>query len=318
MKINQDKITQAILDLNVSPLAAETGAALADHWISEDHPEIHENILGVEMGFVLWLDDKTVAIGVQDLVTEGDSGPIGNEWKTSSASKWWTEDRWLKDLVNGPQLGLYALGLHRGTYYEAGSFAPVQFLSPTPKIRVRAITKTNPPAFWPRDPEDSTYVFDAAKLRSVEAGFRARAEAIRALRRSALTPWELMGSHCFAFNKVCQFFDKHCSVSHHPSVLEAQDATSARFDPSDPASHAALIHIPEDKLNDPDLVVLSASSYKTGSNCMEQYRIISGSLAEKKESSIDLEIGTVLHAAIGQFYSLIRDEQRTISLDMRK
>ena len=315
--MNQEKITQAILGLNVSPIAAETGANLVDHWINQDHPEIHEDILGVEMGFILWLDDKTVAIGVQDLVTKRSAQVMGNEWKTTTASRWWTEDRWLKDLVNGPQLGLYALALNRGTYYEAGSSSPVQFLSPEPTIRVRAITKTNPPAFWPRDPDDSIFTFDATKLHSVESGFRARAEAIRALRRSGLTPWNLMGSHCFAFNKTCQFFDKHCSVGAHPSVLEAQDATSARFDPSDPASHAALIHIPEDRLNDPDLVVLSASSYKTGSNCMEQYRIISGSLADKKESSIDLEIGTVLHAGVGNYYAQLKEEQ-TISLDMRR
>lgn len=50
---------------------------------------------------------------------------------------------------------------------------------------------------------------------------------------------------------------------------------------------------------------------------MEQYRIISGSLADKKESSIDLEIGTVLHAGVGNYYAQLKEEQ-TISLDMRR
>lgn len=324
MNLNTDAVVQAIVDSKVSPVAAEAGGALVDAWISEKGPQdITRRVLAVELGFILWLDDLTVAIGVQDAVFEDNEGILGGEWKSAAAPKkdargretaWWNEDVWRRELSAGPQIALYALALQRATYIEKKSGQHFQFNSPNPRILIRAVVKDNPPRFWPSDPSDpetpEIYSFDQATLDSVAAGVRAKAAQIRCARRANLVPWQLPGEQCFRFNRTCRFYKDYCSKHVHPTTLEGNDKMLAKFDSDDPAAQLALPHVSREKLENPDLVVISASQYKTASVCAEEYRIMNGTLIEdKKESSLALETGTALHAGLGNFYQQLKDSQ---------
>lgn len=308
--MNTDLITQAILNLNLSPLAMESGAALVDEWVNKWYgPDSQEKILAVECGFVLQLETFTYAIGVQDMISEDSVGVLGNEWKsTKEPGKWWNEEKWLESISTGPQLALYALALHEGGYYEKGSNQGIVFGVPEPRIRVRAAVKSQPPQFWPAFPEDGIFTFDARALESARRAFIAKAAQVRLLRELRLVPWQLPGTHCTTFNRTCEFLEKFCKVQNHPVVLEGNDKITM-FDSSDPAAELALVHIPRHVLEDDRTVVLSASSYALASQCAEKYRIISGALGGK-EDSMALDMGTVLHAGIAEMYRQIKEEQK--------
>src|SRR5690242_8403143 len=114
---NSEKLIEAALETGAAPLAIEEGTGLAEAWI-ERGVGADWTIAAVECGFVLWLEERTVIVGVQDLLTRDDRGILGNEWKTTKeASKWWNEDKWLESITEGSQIAIYALALQSGTYY---------------------------------------------------------------------------------------------------------------------------------------------------------------------------------------------------------
>lgn len=317
--IDPSKIESAVLDLSVSPLAKEEGGALIDAWVSEyGTKDAQFEIAYVELGFIVWLDERTALIGVQDMIAKDKIGYFGNEWKTVKEPRktmqrgklvetaWWNEDVWLRQISNGPQLAIYALALNRGTYYEVGGKQGFQINEPSPRIRVRAVVKSSPPRFWPSDPSRvGTYEFTNTALEDAAAAIRNKADQIRCARRNGEKPWQMTGMQCFPFNRECQFFADHCSQNLHPNV------TGRLFDASDPAAQLAFPHIPKEKLADPELVVLSYSSYSTACECMEKYRIVSGGLAGggEKEESYALDTGTVLHAGVAELYRQLRRSQ---------
>lgn len=327
MNLTQEKqnaIIQAVVDSGVSPVAAEGGATLVDAWIMEKGPiDITRKVLAVELGFILWLDELTVAIGVQDAVFLDDKGHLGGEWKSAKEPRkdargretaWWNEDVWRRELSSGPQVGLYALALQRATYIEKATGRQFQFNEPKPRILVRAAVKSNPVRFWPSDPTDpetpEIFEFDQNALNSIVNAIRAKAAQIRCARRAGLVPWQLPGEQCFRFNKTCRFYAPYCSKHIHPDTLEGNDKLLAKFDQDDPAAQAALPHVDADKLANPDLVIISASQYKTASVCAEEYRIVNGTLVDdKKEDSLSLDTGTAMHAGLAEFYRQVQEWQ---------
>lgn len=321
MNLNTDAVIQAVVDSGVSPVAAEAGAGLVDAWISEKGgQDITRRVLAVELGFILWLDELTVAIGVQDAVFHDGEGHLGGEWKSAKEPRkdakgretaWWNENVWVRELGSGPQVGLYALALQRATYIEKATGKQFQFNEPRPRILVRAAVKSNPVRFWPSDPTDpetpEIWSFDDKALESIANGIRSKAAQIRCARRSGLVPWQLPGDHCFSFGNTCQFYNKYCSSRNHPETLEGNDKLIAKFDENDPAAQAALPHVPREKLENPDLVIISASQYKTASSCAEKYRIQNGTIIEdKKENTLATETGTAMHAGLAEFYRQVR------------
>ena len=82
--MNLEAITDAIVATGAGALACEEGALLVDHWIQEGVCA-DRKIVAVECGFVMWLDEATAVIGVQDLLTEEQGDVVGNEWKTTGA-----------------------------------------------------------------------------------------------------------------------------------------------------------------------------------------------------------------------------------------
>lgn len=297
--MNQEAITEAILTTGCAPLALEEGAALVDHWIAVTKPPA--DILGVECGFVYWLDTKTAVIGVQDLLTREPVGIVGNEWKTTKErSRYWGPEKWVTSITEGSQLPIYALALQQGTYYEEGR-RPFRPEVREPRIRVRAVSKSTPPEIWPPD-RDEIVTFSPERLEATRRGLIAKAASIRALRRVS-APWQLPGIWCVnQFRRQCEYYDD-CINQRGPDDWGV-------FDPGDPAFLFALPYIPEP--GDPELVILGASMYSAVSECAEKYR--RGTLKEAGLGDAGLQVGTVFHAGVSAWYRQLREEQETAAI----
>jgi hypothetical protein len=299
LSIDTERVTQAILDAGVSSLAAEAGAELVEAWINEETCD--DEIIAVECGFGIRVDEHTWIIGVQDLIRADRIGIYGNEWKTTKEpSRYWNETKWLADIKSGPQIAVYALALNRGVFYENGE--PFVLSVPTPvRERVRAVVKSSPPGFWPRDPQEAWQKFDDVALNSVIDAFRSKAETIRAARRLGLIPYQLPGKQCESFGRMCEYHAQ-CTTRCYP-----MDHTG--FDSSDPAAKLALPFLGDDAKH-PDTVILSASSYATYTRCMELGRRLAQ--AASKESNMALDTGSAFHAGVASFYRQLREQQKSL------
>lgn len=287
---DSQKLVEAALETECSPLAIEEGTGLAEAWI-ERGTLAEAEIVAVECGFVWWADEHTVIVGVQDLLTN-EGGVLGNEWKTTKeASKWWNEDKWLEGISEGSQIAIYALALQNGTYYpKVGE--PITPAVAQPRIRVKAISKSNPPVIWPRRDEEGIITFSPAKLEATRQALLSEAESIRARRRKVGLDgtWRIPGTWCVnQFRRTCEF--------HEDCVKQRPASPVTAFDKGDPAFKLAIPHI--DRI-DNDLVILSASSYAKSCECAEAYR--RGLAREEKESSMALDTGSVFHNVVACYY----------------
>jgi hypothetical protein len=297
MKIDVQKITDAVLATGCNPLALEEGSQLIDHWVN-DEKDFDDEILAVEVGFSVRVDELTWVIGVQDLICADAKGVYAREHKTTKEpGRYWNEQKWLESIKSGPQIAVYALALSKGVFYENGS--PFVLNVPTPvRERVRAVVKTGSPLFWPENTRNAWQEFDDLSLERVSNAFIVKAEGIRAARRSGLVPWQLTGRHCTDFNRLCGYFDE-CSRGILPG-------SASGFDGRDPAAKFALPFLPDEARGD-EAVILSASSYASYSRCMELGR--RDAMSGGKEESMALEVGTVVHAGLASFYQQIRENQ---------
>jgi hypothetical protein len=297
--IDSGKVTEAIITTGLPALALEEGSGLVDGWIA-NYANDTAQIVAVEAGFSIRLDELTWAIGVADLIASDDKGLFLDEHKSTAApSRYWTEEKWLESIRSGPQIALYALALRDGTFYHEGSPLSWGIVNYPIRVRVRAAVKTAVPIFWPRDPADGWQEYDEKALRAVADAFRVKAAAIRAARKSGLVPWQLRGRQCTEFNRRCAQWER---CSEYRGI-----ENGVGFDGNDPAARLALPFLPPEAQS-PDAVILSASSYQTYSKCMELGRIEAA--GGEKEESLALNIGTVLHAGLARYYELVREEQQ--------
>lgn len=312
VSLDSVRIANAIIECDASPMAREEGARLVDAWVARWLDEDSNlRVIAVECGFHIWLDELTLVVGVSDLITEDRISPFANEWKSAKAPQlkkdgtpnaYWNEHVWLENIVRGPQLSIYALALHEGTYYDS-SGQKYQFNVENPRVRVRACVKSDPVEFWPTRPEDAVYEFPGAGLGTVRNALLARAGMIRHLRASNLMPWQLMGKQCysrFRRDEKCRFWGV-CESRVPPPITRV-------FDSSNPAGPLALKHVDPERLARPGMVVLSATSYETGSNCAEAYRIELSERGEN-ESNLALDTGTALHCGVAEMYRQIKEGQ---------
>lgn len=323
--IDTQSISDAILATGCAPVALEEGSDLVTAWV-ETPPAIGD-VLAVEAGWSIRLDERTWVVGVQDAVSSEivaslpesvrlalgrSSGLVvsGNEWKTTKApSKYWTEEKWLESIKSGPQIALYALALARGEFYqwhgdaEPPEIIPTKYAAVPPvPIRVRAAVKTAVPMFWPKDPADGWQVFNAAALEAVAQAFLVEAACIRAARKHGGVPWQLPGKHCEPFkDKVCSHFLSECSI-HQSKVYAGDTASIIGFSKSDPAYAKAVRFLPAEA-SSPDTVILSASSYQNSIRCLELTRL------GESEESLALQTGTVFHAGLAAYYEQVRTER---------
>lgn len=307
MQIDNERITKAVLESGVGPLAMEDGAALVDAWAEKWHTDQQYTIVAVECGFSVQVDDLTWIVGMQDCIMSDAVGIFGNEWKTTKEpSRWWTEEKWLEDIKSGPQIATYALGQARGTFYERseGDVRVFKLSVPYPvRERVRAVVKTAVPMFWPRQPEEDGWrTFDDAQLETVAQAYRVKAAMIRQARRMGL-PWQLTGKHCVSFNRQCGWFDQ-CSELKY-------DLAHGAFDMDDPAGNAAVQFLPEEARTNPEAVILSSSAYSDYTRCMELGR--RNAQGGKSDETLALDTGTVLHAGVAEFYRQMREQQNAAS-----
>jgi hypothetical protein len=303
--LDEAKIINEIIAAGVSPVSAEHGGELVEAWINKFYVEdIKIDTMAVEMGFVLWPDANTLVIGVMDRVARDADGILGSEWKSTSGSKWWTEEKWLKEISNGSQLATYAWALKEGLFLErnplGGEPTVYNFNVDNPRIMVRAAVKSRPCDFWPHNPKDGLFRFDNESIEFTKNAYRNMAEQIRALRKTRLYPWQLTGKQCFNFNRTCGFFET-CSTHSHPI-----ETPKTIFDPHDPAAKLALAFVDARLLANPELVILSASQYANAASCKEKYRLVSGAIGEK-ENDIALETGSALHAGLGEYYRQLKE-----------
>jgi hypothetical protein len=329
-------ILDTLIKLDAPATAKETAAPLIEAWAHTYEEEANnQTVLAVEALGFLWLDKLTLLVGMMDKIAEIQNGTgsliFGSEWKTMKEPKrnkdgqfsaWWNEDKWLEEISLGPQIGIYALMLHEGTFVLPGIYTnlyaklyngepPKGSLSRTPgatlwtpkvptkvHMQVRAVLKCDPPEFWPTKEEDGIIQFDEDRLNSVRSALLTKAAAIRAMRKTGLIPWQAPGKHCFSryTGAKCEFLEPNCTQSKHP---EGQGLLIEKPDPGFNALKFAGVN---DLLDvDPRLVVFSASSYQTASNCLEDYRL-KMSIPGSGEENINMQTGTCFHEGIATWY----------------
>jgi len=345
-EFDADRLVKAAIETGAAPLAIEEGTGLAEYWISKGIVQ-DKRIVAVECGFVNWLDEWTVIVGVQDLLTsekvpqpnedviegkvgwgvcdvyEGvhhkahcdsyhhsihgsapepnwrQEGIVGNEWKTTKEqTKWWNEDKWLESITDGSQIAVYALALQSGTYYPKHGGRVIPAVG-EPRIRVRAISKSNPPVVWPRDESDGIITFSPERLNATKQALLSAADSIR-VRRKRTGVWGLPGIHCTnQFKRLCEFH-QDCTEQVQAETVWGEDSLGK----TDPARTLAIPHIGE-KVNNPELVILSASSFQSAQECVEKYR--RSLVAEDGESSMALDTGSVFHSVVAESYRQIQE-----------
>jgi hypothetical protein len=327
-------ILDTLLKLDAPATAKETAAPLIEAWAHKFEEEANnQTVLAVEALGFLWLDKLTLLVGMMDKIAEiqNSNGPIvfGSEWKTMKEPKrnkdgqfsaWWNEDKWLEEISLGPQIGIYALMLHEGTFVLPGNLqnlkekceqVPIEkvifktgYTLWTPKVptkvhmQVRAVLKCDPPEFWPTKEEDGIVQFDLDRLESIRSALLNKAAAIRAMRKTGLVPWQAPGKHCFSryTGAKCEFLEPNCTQSKHPK------GQGLLIEKPDPGFNALKFAGVNDLLDvDPRLVVFSASSYQTASNCLEDYRL-KMSIPGSGEENINLQTGTCFHEGIATWY----------------
>jgi len=331
-RYKQKVIFDTLIKMDVPPTARETAAPLIEAWAHKFEEEANnQTVLAVEALGFLWLDKLTLLVGMMDKIAEiqNSNGPLvfGSEWKTMKEPKrnkdgqfsaWWNEEKWLEEISLGPQVGIYALMLHQGTFvlpgldhrytvlYE-GKRGNIRGGGPgytlwTPKVptkvhmQVRAVLKCYTPEFWPTKEEDGIIQFDLDRLESIRSALLNKAAAVRTMRKTGLIPWQVPGKQCFPFNRKCEFLEPNCSQSKHP---KGQGLLIEKPDPGFNALKFAGIN---DLLDvDPRIVVFSASSYQTASNCLEDYRL-KMSIPGSEEENINMQTGTCFHEGIGCWY----------------
>lgn len=307
MILNQDRILTAIMESTDNGMAREAAAPLVEGWIERFYEADSEvKTVAVELGLQVWLDKNTVVVGVMDRIAQDSIGYFGSEWKTHKEPRMTKagvpykgegEEDWLKEISNGSQLATYAMALHQGKFYQkdGGLF---EFKVENPRILVRAAIKSNPPIFWP-ETEPGVFQFPNEMFTSVANAYLNRAAAIRSMRGTGALPWQMPGKQCFSWGRECQFLGA-CSTRQH--VLTG----GALFDPNDPAAQLAVAHLSDEEKANPELVVLSSSSYQASGECAEKYRLVSLA-GGQNDQSLALDTGTAAHAGWAEYYRQWRD-----------
>jgi len=312
--INRDKLTQAILDADVSGMAKEEGSRLVEAWLEKlpTFPEAEWLVKFVEAPFFIQLQPKTYIVGQLDACfnagseVDGDQFVLG-EWKSRRAPKlkkdgtnYQGDDRegWLEEITNGPQLGVYALAGREGTFLpqnpnsvELGQTLATAFHLAEPHILVRAAVKSNPVELW-----EGQFTFPGAMLDVVKQALLSEAEGIRARRKAGFVPFTIPGIHCTnMYRRTCEHHED-CLKRIVPP-LEPQD-----WHPTDPGFVVPRLLGLDRK--DPDLVVLSASALDSNYWCAEKGRRDYDH--GHREEDFNLSVGTVLHTGLREIYSQLK------------
>lgn len=297
--IDQTQLMDAILTVPASPLARETAAGLVEAYIQHygESDASRFKVVDVERPWHLWLESLTLLVGQKDCRMEDKIGPLLLELKTkkegrrTKAGDWYKGEGpldWLESISNGPQLGIYAL--HEAELTDAETI----------RIMVRCAVKSQPVILWPEREEDGIFLLNRDYLRHLRSALLVKAAQIRAARLSGQVPWQWVGYHCLRmFGKECVHYQGSCKPHAHPT------GRLRGFNSDDPGYAAVKGALAErgwdeDKLHDPELVILSASAYESYTRCMEMGRIEQDGLGAGEDSEA-LQVGSCYHAGIACF-----------------
>lgn len=267
-------VIDTIIATETSPLAKEQAAAIVEAWIARFEEEDRKlKIVDVERPWYEWLNENTLAVGVNDLVLEDGFG----EWKTVRPPRKKKNgdyydgegpDSWAKKLAASIQVSIYA---RKDTC--------TNFL-------VRAAVKSNPPDFW-----QYNIMVDAEQAARARHAFLVQADMIRAAWNHG-GPWR--------FNDGHKVYGRACLCAGTAELKDDRQLIAAD-DPGSKAVELALVEFPE--RDTADLVVLSASAYETSVQCLEAYR---RTLLGAKEDSEALDIGTACHTGWAEWYRYLK------------
>lgn len=310
------RVSNAIIEADVSPLAREDGSRLVQAFIDGlgNYSDTTWETLAVERAWYMRLQPKTLIVGMMDRIARDPDGRVwGCEWKSKKEPrmkkdgqpyKGDTEADWLHEISSGQQVRIYGLAAQQATFLNPVDGSKLTMGVAESRLIVRAVIKATPAYLWPQRPEDGQFIFPQAYIDNTERALINAAEQIRAARRHKTVPHAMPGLHCTnKYNRVCDYFDLFCSKGIHPTGDTWTGMGST--DPGWKAIKASGVD-----LADPDVVVISASSYANWSQCPEQYRILVGEYGPPQDS-MALDTGTVLHAGVAQVYR----ELMSISLD---
>lgn len=319
IELDPQKITDAIVASGVSGEAATEGASLVEAFIKAlpEYEDTAWETVGVELVWFMALEPKTLIVGACDRTMRD---PRGQVWTAEFKSKkpprikkdgtpyqGDREEDWLADPNLHCQLRVYALAMREATYLQqctpqemAIDTVPIdgvrkfELSCSDPHILIRAVNKSVPPVVWPVDRTLGRFSFPPVYVDATRDALLNATEQIRAARRRGV-PWALPSLHCTnKYNRTCDYYAQFCNQGNHPQngVWTAANHT----DPGWKAISASGVD-----LNDPEVVVLSASSYQNWLQCAEQYRIVTSGAAPGEESYA-LSVGTAMHAGVGQVY----------------
>ena len=295
-------IVDAICSSPYSDAAKAEGARLAEAYLARFANEEEWESLAVEAPFFLWLDPITLIVGVMDEVRRHikTQRVEGLELKTRRAPKVKkdgtlykgdTEQDWLAEISDSPQLSVYGLGLYRGTF--VGVDVP---RCEKAMVRVRAAIKSAPPQVWPTA-DDGLFAFSVTLLDKVAASLLSAAQSIRAHRQTGTVPWQMIGSWCSQFGRDCRFLTLCRSRQSPPDSLRpfkgGEEAGERAYAAAVDANPTTVV----DGAFIQDVVAFSASSYQSWGRCSELYRLETSGQYDKEESDA-LSVGSVFHLAI--------------------
>lgn len=296
IELDEAAIFHAIEQEDASASAKEEAAQLVDCWTQETLAEdLKYPVLAVEAGFYIQLPNKVFVIGVLDKIAQDDEGVFGCEWKTVAAeSRFWNEDKWFEEISRGHQLSTYAAALQYGTF--VGNIPPLhknafQQMS-SPRILVRAISKSSPPVIWP-GPAGALVTVDDKRIDATFAAYQNAAEAIRAMKGTGQVPWQLPGYIC---TKYLKYPCPHYDVCHEYRQPQGQVSAASRLSPG---SQKVLDYLIGQGMIDDDTIVLSTSTLADWMDCPEKWRQNALPGAEDDRSNAT-DIGGVFHAAIAE------------------
>lgn len=317
--MNLENITAAIVAADISSLAKEEAARLAEAFVEAlpRFPDTRWESVALECPWYMLLRPKTLTVGVMDRIAQDPAGVIwGCEWKSRRESKLKkdgtpykgdSEQDWLAEISSGQQVRIYALAMQRAVFLPfANKNESLQLMVSQPHLMVRAVIKAIPAFVWPSKAEDGQFTYPQPYLDATEAALINAAEAIRASRRSGRVPHALPGLHCTnKYNRICNYHEPFCSKGAHP--IGPTYTTAGSTDPGWAAIEASGVD-----LADPEVVVLSASSLSNWSQCPEQYRILIGGYGPPQDS-MALDVGTGLHVACAETFRQLRESQQPIT-----
>lgn len=301
--IDRSKIIDALVACKVGPVSKEAASPLVEGWLDrfDSWEDSGWKTIGVETPWFIPLEDKTIIVGQCDRTSLDLQDRLTfSEWKTRRASKIKkdgspylgdSEQDWLEEISQGVQLSVYGLAGREG-YFIQPDGTHVKHACAEPRVLVRAALKSNPPIYWPTRINDGIFSFPQPVLDATRNALLVKAATIRAARLTKLVPHQLRGTQCRTYGRICGYYDM-CTAQRYPL------AANVGWHPTDPGF--AVPKMLGLDPTDPELVVLSQSSYVLASTCMEKFRVQYGGHGQQEES-FELETGTAFHAAMAALY----------------